>query len=505
MDWFWAPKTFFAGQLADNPQLAALSCKYRNSVWAALGKFTKMTGGFKPGKQQDGSVELVKQVTGKVQEFENVPAAGFKLVPAKVVDNFWVTHSDLHDLRKLNDEVNYVVEDPRGFRVGITAAELADIMAASGGCMDDYVFKTELAYIWREPGRQPTLIPASSDVWKRSWEESRKEESAAAARKFLKWKQLRPGQIYTIERKRPSAAIPYAADRALLLGESAVFSQHMHSTALRLGRYPTPEEFATAKQRALWSRWSSDMTRCRLRSREFSKPKALVFSPASGLKNSMAPKFFTEAATGRLFPEDVQRPRVENEIPKISSMAGSMWFQAIDLSKGIGWKVLRDPAMLKKMVMAAYAYSSIDTYAAWSTAMDKETWLGCKDMLLETWPAVPAGFTSKCNAYPGKCLTQMQTNFGVGGLCLDKATSSNPEYILHLKTTRAEGSFNARLVAVAGNLDDLFSEACDILQPQIPTLKLMDGSDVPDEEAAWLSSEALEACGKAKFDWMDQP
>lgn len=153
----YVPKKISVGKLAANEKLAILSCQWKDKSWTQLSKFARATGGFKPSKQLDGQLELLKHIQCKVLEFDNVPVSGFKLVNSfNDVVSTVCTHtfvegpsSDICTLRNTMDGyIEFTVEDPRGFKVGISTANLHAILAAGGGNMSNFTFPQRMAYIY---------------------------------------------------------------------------------------------------------------------------------------------------------------------------------------------------------------------------------------------------------------------------------------------------------------------------------------------------------------------
>ena len=91
------------------------TCKWlREGKWTELGRFSSYTGGYKPHQQRDAEKQLKKDLGLKIEELDNEPISGFRLVEA-------------HHGYSSND--HYIrVRDPRGFTLALNARFIEDVL-----------------------------------------------------------------------------------------------------------------------------------------------------------------------------------------------------------------------------------------------------------------------------------------------------------------------------------------------------------------------------------------
>lgn len=103
----FVPLKFVVG--IDNKDNGFMSMKNEHGKWTNVSVFEKHCG-YKPHTQKDARKEINKVLTQQVQEIENVPTRGFKLV--NVNDHIYSTDH-------FRDVDIAVLQDPRGWNVGI--------------------------------------------------------------------------------------------------------------------------------------------------------------------------------------------------------------------------------------------------------------------------------------------------------------------------------------------------------------------------------------------------
>lgn len=485
----WAPAKFSAGRLAGYPDLAVLSCRYQNQCWADLSRFAKATGGFKPGKQLDGELEIKKHVSGKVLELDNAPTAGFKLVLGKTGPDGRLDNGELAWMKYVFEWHRFVVEDPRGFKTGISEEEFTAILEASGGKLDGWVFPVELVYVWISKSLPPKLVPASSEIYRAALAATAAAEKKAAARKFLKPADLKPGEIYMAARTKSQLA-DETTETCRYLGRSDVFSHQAISIAIRTGRYPDKAELEAARQE--YSGRMSYYWKKRFGNGCVDASGAYVFGDQAG-------SFWTARSVSKLFPEDLQADRPATLDPSLD-LSSSCVFSRLDLSREISFGPLQDVDVFAKLVLAAAANGiPLGGYAP--AGLSGGDLRRANLALREIWPFHPDGFTSR-PSYPSPRYTApLQTRSGLAVFQLD-GLSSNPG-VLQL-SARYYGSAGIAWSTSGNSPASLCAAAIASLQPEIPRLFFQDGRRVPDLEAILFSAEALQASGRASFNWIDK-
>lgn len=492
----WVPAKFQAGRLSSCPGLAILSCRYKNDVWADLSRFAKATGGFKPGRQLDVAAELQKHVSGKVSEFENKPVAGFKLVPGSSSTGCRYSHMELSQLRTVYEWHRFVVEDPRGFKTGISEEELMAILEASGGKLDGFVFPVELVYVWTSKSFPPKLVPAGSEIYQKALATTAAAEEKAASRKFLKAAQLQIGSFY--EAARTKAALDSSeTETCCYLGKSAVFCHQSISIAIRTRSYPDEAKLLEARRRI--SAYISPCWKKTFKTDPLDQASVYVFSSSSSTR-----EFWTAKTIGKLFPEDLQT-KSSPAWPSRIDLRGSCFFSKLDLSIPTGFKLLRDPDLLSEAILAAAANGVYTSHPYWTSKFSKPILEAASDAIYRIWPFHPDSFVSRPSYPPARHAGPLLTKFGPLVFQLQEDRSANVLSLLacHVYSRSSSRSFQPVWKATSSDLHSLCSEAIDNLEIEIPVFRLEDGQPIPDHEAIWLSPEACQASGIAAFTWID--
>ncbi len=152
------------------------TCYYYLEKWLNLDKFETLTG-YRPSTQADKFVELSKTVYGKVDEIDNVPTDGFRIVAGGNIGLL-------------------VVEDPRGFMVKVE--DLLPYWIYQGIDVKDGVLQGKFVYAWERNRIFPHLLPVNGNEYR---EETDFEEEIAKQKKVTKESSLKlddlvPGKIY---------------------------------------------------------------------------------------------------------------------------------------------------------------------------------------------------------------------------------------------------------------------------------------------------------------------
>lgn len=176
--------TFRKGSASNNA--IAFSCKMAQdgkSFWVAQTKFKRITG-YCPHLQRDPEIQIVKDVTGAVWTIPNTPMSGFKL-------------STKFDVELTNSFSWFILEDPRGFEVEISASNLKHLVS-DGVRFEGLELKGELVYSfeWKNQDIHPILVKTGSTKHEASLKATAFELEKAFPKVRLSPKNLEPFKIY---------------------------------------------------------------------------------------------------------------------------------------------------------------------------------------------------------------------------------------------------------------------------------------------------------------------
>lgn len=176
--------TFRKGSASNNA--IAFSCKMAQdgkSFWVAQAKFKRITG-YCPHLQRDPEIQIVKDISGAVWTIPNTPMSGFRL-------------STKFDVELTNAFSWFILEDPRGFEVEISASSLKHLVS-DGVRFEGLELKGELVYSfeWKNQDIHPILVKTGSKKHKASLKATAFELEKAFPKVRLSPKNLEPFKIY---------------------------------------------------------------------------------------------------------------------------------------------------------------------------------------------------------------------------------------------------------------------------------------------------------------------
>lgn len=485
----WAPVKFTVGKHYSGSAAALPSCRHPAiNGWTQLSKFKAMTGGYAPGRQLDRAVELSKAVSGAVAEIENKPVAGFKLVQIQYNLRGWAQPNQvLAHARFANESAAFLIEDPRGFVVGVNARSLYSMLEAAGGRLDGWTFPVEAAYVWDDAHFAPRIVAANSAEWKAAWEESRAFEKAAAEQEWLKPNQFELGHVYIALKKPEKPGGQPQSEASFYLGESPVYSHFLRSQAILAGEYPTMKKFKKQSSRLSGYFWG--MSKRLLQTRELSADKAKIFASVNGSPNS----FWRTTSTARLFPADMQDCAVPAGNAALAlGLLASGSFRKMAVSReavlNVEWKQLQDPRVIADSAGACLMNAVTSEIVAYTR---------CAEAMATTWPMLPG-----CMLHHGGYLSAGRVA-ATQVLAVQDSVSGKLE-LASCNVWRESGKWCMswrESIFMHERLEGLAELAVSKLKFAIPELKYLDGAPVPESEAAWFAAEVAEVQGLASFDW----
>ena len=239
---------------------AFVTCKYKYDKWLALSIFKRICG-YAPHDQRDSEMQLKKTIYNAVSTIANEPVEGFK----------YVDHNEnLYSLTYHDEECHdMTIEDPRGFKVSVTAENFYYMLEKCGFNMKNGVFAGhKFAYAWIDKDSRFMIVDAESDKFKKIREESIALKDKVDNKKFLTKSKLEVGKVYKGTEKMPG--------KWVYLGTHDVYDSRYHLNALNNSefRYLTKEE-VKAK-----SKIDSNVA-------EFLKEKRVVFYNLEGKGDKM--------------------------------------------------------------------------------------------------------------------------------------------------------------------------------------------------------------------------
>lgn len=196
-----------------------VTCRFKYGQWMSLGVFERLTG-YKPSAQRDSAVQLTKEVSGTVQELDNVPVEGFRIAS-------WMSNPYGFRTKEYSFMGDVVLEDPRGFMVAVKTDSFFRTLAISNGNVREGSLHGKYVYGWRCADKMLTLVPAAAtefEKW-RNWSDrcKVKEKPVAGVRKS----DLVQGHVYR--------GIGAMAGDWMYVGKMDTYSQDCHMDAFDNG------------------------------------------------------------------------------------------------------------------------------------------------------------------------------------------------------------------------------------------------------------------------------
>ena len=220
----FVPLKFVVG--IDNKGNGFMSMKDEQGKWTNVSVFEKHCG-YKPHTQKDARKEINKVLTQQVQEIENVPTSGFKLVSV---------HNHIYCTDHFKDVEIAVLQDPRGWNVGIQTTVLQTLLESNGFNIENgELVGVELMYCW--PRRDvPFSVTLANDHAKKLQKATANFVGMRETFTALKPSEIEVGKVYSSKTSKLSGHL------YMYLGKHDVFSEETHSRAVMAGNYNCLEE-----------------------------------------------------------------------------------------------------------------------------------------------------------------------------------------------------------------------------------------------------------------------
>ena len=199
------------------------SCRLSSGKWSQTSIFERLCD-FKPNVQRDSEKELMKAIKNAVDEFDNTPQKGFKLIA-------WNENIYRFSGNDFTHTERIVLEDPRGFCIGIPIQEFFEILMSGDGNLKDGVLDAECVYAWDEWSFH--IFPTSHKKYKKILAASRKVvQKEKDPTSYVRKSELQVGHVY-----QTSDKWRFASGEYMYLGIHDTFSPRAHRDAFENGHY----------------------------------------------------------------------------------------------------------------------------------------------------------------------------------------------------------------------------------------------------------------------------
>lgn len=200
---------------------AFATCKYKYDKWLGPSIFKRLCG-YAPHDQRDPEAQLKKTIYNAVVTMPNDPVEGFKYVEHNENVYGMVYHDEeCHDM---------TVEDPRGFKVSITAEDFYFMLEKCGFNMENGVMSGhKFAYAWDDRDSRFKLVDAETAKFKKVKEASDKLKHKTDSGMFLTKGKLEVGKVYKGTEKMPG--------KFMYMGVHNIYSREYHLDALKNKSY----------------------------------------------------------------------------------------------------------------------------------------------------------------------------------------------------------------------------------------------------------------------------
>ena len=219
----YIPKAFTIGLSQSSDNVGFPSMKTPDGKWTSVGVFEKICG-FKPWTQRNEEKEITKALNQAVDEIENAPTTGFKIVD--LCKNSYSKFTNIFDSCACA-----TLRDPRGWLVTVKLNELQHILeAADFNVVDGEISGIKLMYAWDKWNMCFTLEVADE----RSLEIQRATSSLFTYKnsiKYTKPSKFEVGKVYS------SSNSKVAGHKFMYMGVHDVYSSYLHADAILSKKY----------------------------------------------------------------------------------------------------------------------------------------------------------------------------------------------------------------------------------------------------------------------------
>lgn len=204
-----------------------ISWKNPKGKWRSPSIFERLCG-FKPHKQLDSVKELTKTIKNCVIEYDNVPVSSLKVIS-------W--NEDVYSMDNTNNHYdcthNVLLEDPRGFVIGISNDDFFELLKYSGWNLKDGILNVEVVYASVFYNSGLILLPTTHNKYQEIADKSKKLfEKEKSKDTYITKSQLKVGHVYM-----SSEHAPFKKGEYMYLGIHNTYSLRCHVEAVRTGKY----------------------------------------------------------------------------------------------------------------------------------------------------------------------------------------------------------------------------------------------------------------------------
>lgn len=227
------PEKFTIG--IDKDQVGFPTMKDEDGKWRNVSFFEKHCG-FKPFRQRDAYKEIDKDLTQRVQEIDNVPISGFKLVKLNACTYL---KTDM-----FKDIPCAVLKDPRGWDVQVTIDNFMTLLRKNGMSLENgFLNHVEVMYKWPVHSEEVPFILCIAD------DEAEKLKSATTKLlhskdnvEWIKPSQFEVGKIYSSTNSKMGNGSKYDS-MYMYLGVHTIYSDDCHFRAVMTRNYADLENY----------------------------------------------------------------------------------------------------------------------------------------------------------------------------------------------------------------------------------------------------------------------
>ena len=199
--------------------------KDNNGKWQRLHIFKRLTGGYAPHEQRDSRTQMIKDITQNVVAIDNTPVAGIKLCKF---------NSNIYSLSEceIGKWGQVVLQDPRGFYIGIGYNAFLRLMEYANWTMDKGVFgpignPIKIIYGWVH-GSEFVVISENDPEYQKALSATKTYDEKYEDISYITERMLKVGEIYKMF--NTDTYVRY-------IGKSQCYSSKLHRNAYKQNCY----------------------------------------------------------------------------------------------------------------------------------------------------------------------------------------------------------------------------------------------------------------------------
>lgn len=210
----------FVSKDSEKARFGYPSCQWlKRSKWTDVSAFSRLCHGVKPHRQLDASVQIKKDLGMTVDEVENMPITGFRVV-------------DL--ARGYDGNYHVYILDPRGFHISLPISWLrAALTEFHCSVTESGVVSGKWFYAWRDEHFMNLLH--ESELGEVTVDDDKIASSEKSVKKF-KSKDLKAGTVYDVYEEGKEKT---ETERYVCLGEFAMVNPSSYRNFIENGSDPT--------------------------------------------------------------------------------------------------------------------------------------------------------------------------------------------------------------------------------------------------------------------------